>query len=227
MAEDTRTHLLEAFKHYLDQIDDDSLPVEGDQQTDLYKLFIELAALRNEVRMESRQFNRALERFNSWSEPLKEGYGRLNDALDLVQQQKDASHKAETRQLLLDLIDLHDRMRTALQATKPPPPPPPTRSFFKKSEPHHEGKAHWLAIQEGWHLIMQRFDRLLAQQNITRIDTEGKTFNPDFMRAVETVSKPHLEHGLILDSIQPGYLWNNELLRLAEVRVNRKDKADE
>ncbi|OQY48555.1 MAG: hypothetical protein B6247_24935 [Candidatus Parabeggiatoa sp. nov. 2] len=59
MDESTKEKLITQFSAYLDsyQVNEET------QQTDLFSLFTELAALRNEVKLESRQVKNALDLF--------------------------------------------------------------------------------------------------------------------------------------------------------------------
>jgi molecular chaperone GrpE len=42
------------------------------------------------------------------------------------------------------------------------------------------------------------------------------------MRAVEMDSQPHLENGIVTGELRKGFLWEEDVLRLAEVKVNKK-----
>jgi hypothetical protein len=42
------------------------------------------------------------------------------------------------------------------------------------------------------------------------------------MRAAELDQRPDLANGIVTEELRKGYLWRGELLRLAEVKVNRR-----
>jgi len=42
------------------------------------------------------------------------------------------------------------------------------------------------------------------------------------MRAAELDQCPNLANGIVTEELRKGYLWQGELLRLAEVKVNRR-----
>ncbi len=52
MDQSTKEKLIEQFREYLET---EQINEEKSQQTDLFSLFTELAALRNEIKLESRQ----------------------------------------------------------------------------------------------------------------------------------------------------------------------------
>jgi len=73
MDTETKEQLLDRFRAYLDKLPE-ATPVESaetDRRTDLYSLFAELAALKNEVRLESRQVKTALDEFRAVFETLQ------------------------------------------------------------------------------------------------------------------------------------------------------------
>jgi molecular chaperone GrpE len=59
MDESKKAELLTEFETYLQSVDE----IEDTNTTDLFALFTELAALRNEVKLESRQVKKALDMF--------------------------------------------------------------------------------------------------------------------------------------------------------------------
>lgn len=76
------------------------------------------------------------------------------------------------------------------------------------------------ALDDGYGLIQQRLNRLMAKEDISRIATVGQPVDPEWMVVVEAVS---LEGppGVVVDEIRPGYSWKGKVLRYAEVRAIR------
>jgi len=50
-------------------------------------------------------------------------------------------------------------------------------------------------------------------------DTVGRVFNPRIAAAVATVVRQGMPDGHVVEEVRPGFLWNDELLRPAEVIV--------
>jgi molecular chaperone GrpE len=42
------------------------------------------------------------------------------------------------------------------------------------------------------------------------------------MRAVEVESDHQLRNGIVTEELRKGFMWDKELLRIAEVKVNKK-----
>ena len=65
MDTETKEQLLSRFRAYLDSVPETAVSEAETGQTDLYSLFTELAALKNEVRLESRQMKTARDEFKA------------------------------------------------------------------------------------------------------------------------------------------------------------------
>ena len=82
MDTDTRERLLEQFRAALDTLPDTPEADETGRRTDLYSLFAELVALKNEVRLESRQVKTALDEFRAVFETLQASQTQLGGELE-------------------------------------------------------------------------------------------------------------------------------------------------
>ena len=60
---------------------------------------------------------------------------------------------------------------------------------------------------------------LLEAQGIRPMETKGKMFTPELHEAVAVKKEKRLKPGTIVDEVRKGYLWHDELLRPAQVRV--------
>jgi len=67
--------------------------------------------------------------------------------------------------------------------------------------------------------IHQKFLALLETQGVQPIESVGTPFNHDLHEAVAMTVHTAREPGTVVDELRRGYLWNNELLRPAQVRV--------
>jgi molecular chaperone GrpE len=68
--------------------------------------------------------------------------------------------------------------------------------------------------------VHRLLDSALKEAGVTRIESEGKAI-PGFHTVVETVEKPDLENDTIAEELETGYLWGEEVLRRASVKVVR------
>ena len=118
MGPEQRDMLVERFRAYLDEADPDA-PIDDDAEpTDLYTIFVELAALKSEVKLESRQVKSALDEFKNIFDLLQHNHQRLDEALQNERARQEEREKALLRPLLLDLLELHDRLAASLQALR-------------------------------------------------------------------------------------------------------------
>ena len=76
------------------------------------------------------------------------------------------------------------------------------------------------AVCEGIGLISQKFQKVLAQEGLQRMEPVGKDFDTDFHEAIALVPAPAEDQkGKVLDCIQTGYTLNDKVIRHAKVVV--------
>lgn len=76
------------------------------------------------------------------------------------------------------------------------------------------------AMREGVELIHAKFLKILHQEGLQQIETNGKEFNTDYHEAIALVPAPSEEQkGKILDCVQTGYMLNDKVIRHAKVVV--------
>jgi molecular chaperone GrpE len=68
-------------------------------------------------------------------------------------------------------------------------------------------------------MIHKKLLALLETNGVLPFDSVGAPFNHDLHEAVAMVEHGDLEPGTVVDELRRGYLWNNEVLRHAQVRV--------
>ena len=77
-------------------------------------------------------------------------------------------------------------------------------------------------LRKGVRNICRKLLALLENQGVRPFDSVGKLFSPDLHEAVAVTEDKDVEPGTIIEDLRRGYLWNNELLRPAQVRVAGK-----
>jgi molecular chaperone GrpE len=210
---DTKERLVEQFRACLD-LGDDEAADDGDP-IDLRTLLAEMAALKNEVRLQARQFKTALEQMQALSEAL----GEQNQALarDLERsraQSADAKAQAE-RGLLLGLLELRDRLQAGLDAQAAWRASALLRLFG--------GVQRYVqSVREGSAMSLQRLDELLASHRVRPVAAVGRALDPQCMHAAAVEWAPQTAEGVVLRELRRGFYHGTELLRAAEVIVNKK-----
>ena len=87
---------------------------------------------------------------------------------------------------------------------------------LKNMEASEETKA----MKEGVELIFNKFNKILSQEGLQKIETEGREFDVDFHEAIALIPAPSEDlKGKILDCVQTGYMLNDKVIRHAKVAV--------
>ncbi|MFH1195389.1 MAG: nucleotide exchange factor GrpE [bacterium] len=73
---------------------------------------------------------------------------------------------------------------------------------------------------EGLQLIHKKFLALLETQGVLSFESVGTPFNHEIHDAIAMAEYDGSEKRTVIDELRRGYLWNNELLRPAQVRVS-------
>lgn len=120
-----------------------------------------------------------------------EGYRRR------VERDRDVAVRHAKRELLLALADLADGFDRALVHVEESPD----------------------SVLEGLHRMRRRLGSLLEAEGVTSFESVGQRFDPTRHEAMATVRVVGGVPGSVVDEAGPGYLWNDQLLRPARVRV--------
>ena len=209
---ETKERLIEQFRAGLDASEDEA--DDPGEALDLHTLLAEMAALKNEVRLQARQFKTALEQMQTLSEAQREQNDRLVRDLERARSQAaDAKGQAE-RGLLLGLLELRDRLQSGLDMQTGWRPSPMQRLLG--------GERRFVqSLREGSTLTLQRLDELLAGYRVRGIAAVGQALDPQCMHAVATEWEPQAGEGVVLRELRRGFYQGTELLRAAEVIVNK------
>jgi len=73
--------------------------------------------------------------------------------------------------------------------------------------------------RKGVELIQRQLWDALSKQGLARIESTGKEFNPHFHHAIERVETNKHAEGVVIEELQPGYVFHERVLRPAMVRV--------
>ncbi len=209
-----QTELLEQFQHYLQQNSLDLSPIA--QQPDLFSLLSELTSLKSEVKAESRQFKNTLDTLSSALTTVQEDKEHLAKELSLTRENFEQQQDKMMRTLLLEFIDIYDSLllaSTVLQNYQP------VSSLFKSSR--KKDIAFIKRFEDGQLMSLKRFTQLLQRYQVYPIECKGELLDPTKMHAVETISNPELDNGIVVEELRTGFLYKNQILRLAEVKVNK------
>ncbi len=82
-----------------------------------------------------------------------------------------------------------------------------------------EGNAE--GVRQGVELIHQRFQEILRDGGLSRIEAEGVEFDPALHEAIQQVEQEGVSAGTIVRVVQPGYKLHDLVLRPSRVIVAR------
>jgi len=218
----TREQLVERFRDYLESSNleaSDAQPAEtGETQEadspDLYTLLAEQAALKNEVKLESRQIKAALDQFRELFDTLRQTNTRLGEELESQRQYAQNQQREAERALLLELLELRDRLRAGHEQA---------RRYRPGLLARRGGAGAFVAgMADGSAMNLARLDDILARRGVSPLPSVGRTFDPHTMHATEVVQEAGREEGEVVNELRTGYLQHDRLLRPAEVIVNKR-----
>ena len=96
----------------------------------------------------------------------------------------------------------------------------PVLDDFERALKNMEATEATQAMKEGVELIFTKFNKVLAQEGLQKIETEDKDFDVDYHEAIALIPAPSEElKGKILDCVQTGYMLNDKVIRHAKVAV--------
>ena len=96
----------------------------------------------------------------------------------------------------------------------------PVLDDFERALKNMEASEETKAMKEGVELIFSKFQKILGQEGLQKIDTDGKDFDVDFHEAIALIPAPSEDlKGKILDCVQTGYMLNEKVIRHAKVAV--------
>ena len=211
---DWRDRVLGDFRRWIGELVETEAPdgAAMPAEPDLHGLFAELAALRQEVRLQNREQARtgkelakAAERYDGAVKSM-----RLQER-DLAAFEQRVAREAENR-CLRSILEVRDSLARGHAAASEVG----NRRGFLLRQPRGIG-----SVAEGYGIALRRFDRMLAGFGVDRLKTTGQPFDPRTMQATELRQVSTLEDGVVVEELQCGYLRGEDLLRLAEVAVNR------
>ena len=205
---------LDDFSAWLDAAPDDPPGGEpGLEGCDLYTVLTEFAALRQEIKLQSRQqratvreHGALIERFQVIDQQLASRVDRLGEIHDSLK--RDIEVKS-----VLPFLDVRDALLRGEAAARRIAA---ARGLWRRPPKGID------AVVEGYAMALRRFDRSLNLLGVSPVATVGHPFDATCMRAVDKRFDAAKTPGIILEETLGGFMRHGEILRTAEVVVNRK-----
>ena len=183
-------------------------------------MLTELAALKNEVRLEGRHIKGALDEFRSLAATQDGANRRMGEALEQTSLRANEAVRNAECALLLEILELRDRLEAALGSVRAHRPLPIER--FTGG-----GERFVRSLGEGMEIIMRRVDEVLARHGVSPLLVEGRALDPHTMHVAGVEHDPKQSEGVVLAELRKGFVRGDELLRAAEVLANRARRDDD
>jgi len=220
---DWKQSVLEDFGRWLDEAVEaapDSGNDAGDRESpesDLRDLFAELAALRQEIRLQNREQSRS-------GRELAKAVDGYDTATRLIRRREDDLAAFETRivreaesRCLRSVLEVRDALVRGREAAL---------ELRDRSGLFRRPPRGIAGVVEGYELALRRFDRMLSRFGVRRLQTTGHPFDSRTMHAMEIRRVERVEDGVVVEELLGGFTRDDEVLRLADVAVNRLDTQE-
>ncbi|MBS3965047.1 MAG: nucleotide exchange factor GrpE [Methylomonas sp.] len=213
-TEHSQDALLDDLRQYLQATDFAHL--NAIEQPDLTTLFSDLAGLKTEIKAESRQFRATLDTLNEAVEILKTDNQVLTAQLAANEERLRQQRRDVERTMLLELIDVHDRLSEACKALQNYRP---IDSWFKHSQ--KQDVRFIDSVRQGQEITLKRLEQSLQRRRVFAIECVGRPFDARTMTTIAIGNDPEYENAVVLEELRKGFLFDDQVLRLADVKVNK------
>lgn len=211
--------LVQRFRRFLTENAPAAADPEVAPAASAIALHTEMTQLKSEVRREARLFKDGMQAFNGACHSLEESRRAVErisaDQQTGLDQIADQRVRELMRPMLRDMIDLGDKLRAE-------------QRFLANLKPNWAGRvfgkqdALLQGLREGRDAMLHRLEQQLQNYGLEVIPVRDLPFDGRFMKVGEVVQRDDLDDGLVTDELLPGYTWRDEVLRHAEVQVNRR-----
>lgn len=215
LGDDWKRSALEDFRQWLDELAEEAPHGDDEpEECDLHDLFAELAALRQEVRLQNREQSKASRELASaaagYDAAVLAAERRDEDLADL---ERRVARSAEDRVLrsTLEVRDALVRGRAAVTELR-------GRSWLGRVSSRRVA-----GVAEGYEQALRRFDRVLAGFGVRIVPAAGHPFDSRTMHAMEARRGERAPDGTVVEELRSGFTRDGEVLRLADVAVSRRE----
>lgn len=188
------------------------------QSPDLFALYGELSALRQDVRLQSTAARKAGQALETAAEILHDGLReRLDSVMTTVTEAKSMLPEARREgeeTVLLELLSVREslaRVTVAADAGRLP-----RRPWMRQHARVFD------ELRSGQHLVLDRLDDVLRRMQVVPAVKAGMAFDPAVMRAVSTSRDTGAREGDVTRVVRQGYQRNGKVLQIAEVQVEKQ-----
>ncbi len=140
-------------------------------------------------------------------------FKKLTKLVHTMEDKMDENRKLQTKEELKPLIAFDKFLKNSKDAVDSLP----KVSFWGRKKLQRSIDA----LQSGFESAEKGYDDVLQGVGLMRTAKVGESFNPDLHEAVETTENRDMAEGVIVEVLEEGYLYRDEVVNYAKVKVNR------
>jgi len=77
------------------------------------------------------------------------------------------------------------------------------------------------SVGDGQEITLKRLEQMLQRRRVFAIDCVGRPFDARTMATIAIGNDPSQANAIVLEELRKGFLMEDQVLRLAEVKVNK------
>jgi molecular chaperone GrpE (heat shock protein) len=227
-ADDWRTAVLDDFRQWLFRLDDDETAIlreEGQteaQTPDLLAFYRDLTAFRQEARLQAKATQSAGRSVDELSALVRDTLApQVRTAGETVAKLQGAvaeARRSGEKAISAELLSLREGLvRNAAAAHDLRPP----RWLWTARQ-----RSALDALRDNQRLMLDKLDDALRRLQVVPLAEVGAAFDPAHMRAVAVSEGTSAAPGTVTRVIHQGYQRNGDLLRVADVQVEREEDGE-
>jgi len=187
---------------------DDRVAMDG---CDLYTMLTEFAALRQEIKLQTREQHKTLKIQETLIDEHRQIVTLYKDRIDKIDRLEATIRNSTEKKAVLPFLDIRDALVRGLSAA---------RAACGSGGILRRPPRGIRGVVEGYELALRRFDRALAAVDIQPVITVGRPFDPACMRAVDRRKVPDKAPGIVLEEYVCGFIRGEDVIRPADVVVS-------
>lgn len=181
------------------------------------KITVEKGTEKEAVDKEESTLSIELENLEERVAELEEKNNELNDRLlrraaefenykRRTENEKDVLFKYAAEPFILKVLPIYDDLKRSLS---------------------HIDNDNLESVRDGFKMIADKFTQVLETQGVKKIDSVGKDFNYEFHEALLQQPSEEYPENIIIEEIEPGYIYKDKVLKHSKVIVSQGMEKEE
>lgn len=180
-----------------EEVTEDAVKEQTDEAEDNEELEVE--DLEKRIENLEEELERSESKKEEYIDKLQRQRADFSNYKKRVKKEKDKLKKNATQKLVSELLPILDNFDRALA-----------------SSAEDQNLADFM---EGMEMISRQLCEVLKSEGLEEISTVGEEFDPNIHEAVAKEESEEYESGIVIEELQTGYSFNDQVLRAAMVKV--------